>query len=53
MDFENKKDIVIVMLSTSLNPRDKENALKLHVKDYISKPLTKEGLEQILNQHFD
>jgi len=53
LDFENKKDIVIVMLSTSLNPRDKENALKLHVKDYISKPLTKEGLEQILNQHFD
>lgn len=53
LDFENKKAIVIVMLSTSINPLDKEMALKLHVNDYISKPLTKEGLEEILNKHFD
>ena len=53
MELENKQEIVIVMLSTSLNPRDKERALTLNVKDYICKPLTKDGLEKILHKHFD
>ena len=53
LDFENKEDIVIVMLSTSLNSRDKELASAFHVDDYLCKPLTKAGLKGILKKHFD
>ncbi|MEX2595095.1 MAG: response regulator [Anditalea sp.] len=52
LDFKNKHSIVVVMLTTSLNPRDNEKAKELKAKDHISKPLTKEGLKDILNKYF-
>jgi len=53
LEFENKRAIVIVMLSTSSNPVDREMALDLHVKEYLSKPLTKENLTDVLHRYFD
>lgn len=52
MDLTNRQSITIVMLSTSLNPRDKNRAEDLHVNGYISKPLTREKMENLLNTHF-
>ena len=41
--------IVIVMLTTSMNPADKERAMTFDVvKDYINKPLTVDSLRHIV-----
>ena len=53
MVFDNKSSIIIVMLSTSLNPRDKEKAETLNVKDYLNKPLSKEGMNELLEKYFN
>lgn len=43
---------LIVMLSSSLNPDDKEKAEKLfNIKEYLSKPLTKESVLKIRDQY--
>ncbi len=53
LNKENKSDVLIMMLSTSLHPQDsvkaKENP---HIKTFLSKPLTKEMLEEIINENF-
>lgn len=51
---ENQKEkIVIIMLTSSLNPDDKERASKLSViSGFQHKLLTMEGLTAILNKHF-
>lgn len=49
--FINK--IIVVMLTTSLNPEDEEKAnLFDEVKDYKNKPLTVELLDEIVSKHF-
>ena len=43
---------LIVMLTSSLNPDDKETAEKLSdIKEYLSKPLTKENVLKIRDQY--
>lgn len=43
---------LIVMLTSSLNPDDKEKAEKLfNIKEYLSKPLTKESVLKIRDQY--
>lgn len=45
-------DILIIMLTTSLNPYDMEKALKYKVvRDYRNKPLTTEMLQEITEKH--
>lgn len=45
---------VIVMLTSSVDPRDKERALTHEViQDYHSKPLTFEVISEILQKHFN
>ena len=52
LDFQNKDFPLIVILTTSLNEGDKDKAKKLNVKDYMSKPLTKENMRGLLMKHF-
>ena len=48
-----QKAIVIVMLTTSLHPRDVQRVEQLHaVSGFVSKPLTAEKLQHILAEHF-
>ena len=48
-----QKAIVIVMLTTSLHPRDVQRVQQLNAVDgFISKPLTAAKLETILAEHF-
>ena len=51
---ENKKDgVIIMMLTTSLNPDDREKAGAIHeISGFYTKPLTLEMLEAILEKHF-
>jgi response regulator RpfG family c-di-GMP phosphodiesterase len=42
--------IVIIMLTTSLDPRDQQKAKEFEiVKDYVNKPLTVDGLKQVIS----
>lgn len=45
--------VVIVMLTTSLNPRDVAQLQGLPIAGYFTKPLSNEKIAQILREHFD
>lgn len=50
---EQRAEIVVLMLTTSLNPDDKAQAESFdEVSGFLSKPLTKELLKEILEEHF-
>lgn len=44
--------VVIIMLTTSLNPRDLAQLPGLPVAGYLTKPLTRDKLNQVLQEHF-
>jgi CheY-like chemotaxis protein len=53
LDEDQKAQILLVMLTTSLNPDDKTNALtNPHVRDFETKYLSKESLTKLLFEHF-
>jgi len=53
LEEELKERTVIVMLSTSANPKDIAKAKSWEfVSDYITKPLTKERLEIVIRKYF-
>jgi CheY-like chemotaxis protein len=52
LDESITSDILIIMLTTSLNPYDMEKAMKYKVvKDYKNKPLTEEMLQEITDKY--
>ena len=53
LDIEQKKCIVIVMLTSSLNPGDIKKVEQASIAGYINKPLTKKVLQEILAKHFE
>ena len=44
--------VIIIMLTTSLNPKDVERMQGLPIAGYLTKPLTRDKVEQILHEHF-
>ncbi|MGE5395806.1 MAG: response regulator [Candidatus Saccharibacteria bacterium] len=53
MDETITSGIVVIMLTTSLNPYDIEKAMKYKVvRDYKNKPLTTEMLQEIIDKYF-
>lgn len=49
-----KKEILIYMVSSSIDPADINRAKANHsVKDYLVKPISREGFEQLLKQFSD
>ncbi len=52
LNVDAQKNTIIIMLSTSANPKDIEKAGTWDfVSDYVTKPLTKERLEVIIDKH--
>jgi CheY-like chemotaxis protein len=47
-----KQSIVIIMLTTSLNPRDVNRLDAMPIKGLLSKPLTRQKVHDLLQQHF-
>lgn len=43
---------VVIMLTTSVHARDQARAASLPVVDWVSKPLTRDKINRILQQHF-
>ncbi|HLN71739.1 MAG TPA: response regulator [Prolixibacteraceae bacterium] len=53
LDETKTSGIVIIMLTTSLNPYDMERAMNYKVvRDYRNKPLTAEMLQEIIDKYF-
>lgn len=44
--------VVIIMLTTSLNPNDVVQMQGLPIAGYLTKPLTREKINHVLEQHF-
>ncbi|TPG60946.1 response regulator [Hymenobacter nivis] len=44
--------VVIIMLTTSLNSKDVEQMQGLPIAGYLTKPLTREKVNQVLQEHF-
>lgn len=44
---------IIIMLTTSLHPRDVQRVEALNIAGFLNKPLTKEKINDILQAHFD
>lgn len=47
-----KESVIIIMLTTSLHPRDVERVQQLGIAGFINKPLTKEKVNGILKAYF-
>lgn len=47
-----QQSIIVIMLSTSLNPKDVEKTKDRSVADFLNKPLTSEKLEAVIEKHF-
>ena len=47
-----KRSVIIVMLTTSLNPKDAEQVKDREVADFLHKPLNRAKLEAVLARHF-
>ena len=53
LDKEQQGKIVVVMLTTSLNPDDKENAESIDtIATFMNKPLTVEMVKELIQRHF-
>ena len=48
LDFKNKEEVVIAVLTTSTNSHDMEKIEKLGIKCFINKPLTEEKMRDFL-----
>lgn len=48
-----KEPVIIIMLTTSLHPRDVERVQKMGIAGFINKPLTKEKVNDILKAYFN
>lgn len=49
---DEQRAIVVVMLTSSVNPRDQQRAQELPIAAYLDKPLTQQQVERVLAQHF-
>ena len=54
LSAEQKAKIVVVMVTTSLNPDDRSRAESVEdIKDFVSKPLDEITLKDIIEKHFN
>lgn len=47
-----KQNIVIVMLTTSLHPKDVNRLHEMPIQGMLSKPLTRQKVQDLMHQHF-
>lgn len=53
LNFPNKNCVIIVMLTTSTNPKDTERLNNSGISGYVNKPLTESKLKEVLAKHFE
>jgi CheY-like chemotaxis protein len=50
--FTRKQSIIVVMLTTSLHPRDVKRLTGMPIQGFLSKPLTKAMVQELVKKHF-
>lgn len=50
--FTRKQSIIVVMLTTSLHPRDVTRLNGMPIQGFLNKPLTKVMMQEIVKKHF-
>ena len=53
LEVSHKQSVVVVMLTTSLNPGDVEKVHRGPVKGLLNKPLTEPMVGELLRKHFN
>ena len=48
-----KESVVILMLTTSMNPGDVERLKQVHIQGFLNKPLTEDMVRDLLRKHFN
>lgn len=52
LDHKLKQSLIIVMLTSSVNPKDAERVKELGVEDILHKPLNEDKLKLLVEKHF-
>jgi CheY-like chemotaxis protein len=52
LDVKDKDDVLIIMVTSSGNPSDKEQARSLGVRHYLTKPISAEMIRSIIHGEF-
>ncbi|MDO1452031.1 response regulator [Rhodocytophaga aerolata] len=52
LEITQKESVVIVMLTTSLNPKDMDRLKEAPIQGFLNKPLTEEMVGDLLATHF-
>lgn len=52
LSFSLPHPVIIIMLTTSLHPKDLERARQLPIADFLQKPLTSENVRALLDRFF-
>lgn len=53
LNFDNKQSVIIVMLTSSSNPKDIEKVKQAGIEDFLTKPLTEEKLNKVVEKYFN
>jgi CheY-like chemotaxis protein len=53
LEFEEKDDVLIILVTSSNNPSDIEKARQLGIKYYLTKPISAETIKGIILKEFD
>ena len=53
LPLHQKQAIIIVMLTTSLHPKDVDRVQQLNIAGFLNKPLTEAKINDVLKNHFD
>lgn len=52
LELPNKQSVVVVMLTTSLNPKDMERLEQMSIQGFFNKPLTEELVRAMVRRYF-
>ena len=53
LNFDNNKIIIIIILSSSVNPDDRNKAKTIkEISDFVNKPLNKSNFNEVLQEYF-
>ncbi len=53
LNIEQRQSVVIILLTTSLNPQEVEKVKQANITGFLNKPLTEAALKNILTEHFE
>jgi CheY-like chemotaxis protein len=53
LDSSSKQSTIVIMLTTSLHPRDVKRLTGMPIQGFLNKPLTKAMVQELIQKHFN